>query len=31
METLSETFKLHDKYQLEMKFTYPLDRERALC
>ncbi len=30
METLSETFKLHDKYQLEMKFTYPFDRTRKL-
>ncbi len=30
METLSETFKLHDKYQLEMKFTYPLDRKRGV-
>lgn len=28
MESLSESFKLHDKYQLEMKFTYPFNRER---
>jgi len=28
MNNLSEKFKLHDKYQLEMKFTYPLDRNR---
>ena len=30
MESLSETFKLHDKYQLEMKFTYPLEKGREV-
>ncbi len=30
MDRLNETFKLHDKYQLEMKFTYPLNPGSAV-
>ena len=29
MDNLNEIFKQHDKYQLEMKFTYPLNTELA--
>ncbi len=28
MENISEAFKIHDKYQFELKFAYPLDRKR---
>ncbi len=28
MESFSESVQLHDKYQFEVKFTYPLDRAR---
>ena len=28
MESFSESVQLHDKYQFEVKFTYPLDRRR---
>jgi len=28
MDSLSESVQLHDKYQFELKFTYPLDRAR---
>ena len=27
--SFSEELKIHDKFQIEMKYTYPLDRERA--
>ncbi len=30
LDTLDESFKLHDKYQLEMKFTYPLNPDSML-
>lgn len=28
MENFSESVQLHDKYQFELKFSYPLDRSR---
>ena len=28
MQEVYETVKIHDKYQFEAKFTYPLDRRR---
>lgn len=28
MQEVYETVKIHDKYQYEAKFTYPLDRRR---
>lgn len=28
MESFSESVQIHDKYQFEVKFTYPLDRRR---
>lgn len=30
MESFSESVELHDKYQFEVKFTYPLDKTRPL-
>ncbi len=30
MRNFTESLKLHDKYQIEMKFTYPLDRSKRI-